>query len=262
MIRAMRSAATGMIAQQFNVDTIANNLANVNTTGFKKNQVEFQDLLYQTVRAAGTTFVQGAEVPSELQVGNGVRVAATPKLFLQGDVVPTSRSLDVALNGDGFFQIMSPDGNIYYTRDGGFELNADGTIVTKDGYIVQPEMAIPENATDMIIGADGTVSILTPDSIEATILGQIELARFINPAGLKNIGRNLYTPTAASGDPILGVPGQDGIAETLQKYLEKSNVQIVEEMVNMITAQRAYEINSKAISVSDEMLSIANNLKR
>ncbi|MBP7459946.1 MAG: flagellar basal-body rod protein FlgG [Candidatus Delongbacteria bacterium] len=262
MIRAMRSAATGMIAQQFNVDTIANNLANVNTTGFKKNQVEFQDLLYQTIRAAGTTFVQGAEVPSELQVGNGVRVAATPKMFTQGDVSPTNRDLDIALNGDGFFQIMAPDGNVYYTRDGAFELNADGTIVTKDGYILQPEMAIPENATELTIGADGTVSILTADAAEETVLGQIELARFINPAGLKNLGRNLYTITAASGDPILGMPGQDGMAETLQKYLEKSNVQIVDEMVNMITAQRAYEINSKAITTSDDMLSIANNLKR
>ncbi len=262
MIRAMRSAATGMIAQQFNVDTIANNLANVNTTGFKKNQVEFQDLLYQTVRAAGTTFVQGAEVPSELQVGNGVRIAATPKLFTQGDVFPTNRSLDVALNGDGFFQVLAPDGSVYYTRDGAFELNADGTIVTKDGYTIQPEMAVPENATDIVIGADGTVSIITPDAVEPTELGQIELARFINSAGLKNIGRNLYVSTMASGDPILGVPNQDGFAEALQKYLEKSNVQIVEEMVNMITAQRAYEINSKAISVSDDMMSIANNLRR
>jgi len=262
MVKAMRSASTGMISQQLNVDTIANNLANVNTTGFKKNNVEFQDLLYQTFRAAGTTFVQGAEVPSELQIGNGVRVAATPKIFTQGDVVPTNRSLDIALNGSGFFQVMAPNGEIYYTRDGSFEVNADGTIVTKDGYVLQPEMAVPENATNLMVGADGTVSILTPDGVEETVLGQIELAKFINPAGLRNLGRNLYTPTNASGDALLGIPGQESFAETLQGYLEKSNVQVVEEMVNMITAQRAYEINSKAITTSDEMLSIANNLRR
>jgi len=262
MIKALKSAATGMMAQQFNVDTISNNLANVNTTGFKKNNVEFQDLLYQTKRSAGTTFVQGAEVPSQLQVGNGVKVAAAPKVFSQGDIIPTARKLDIALEGEGFFQVMGPDGTVYYSRDGSFQINAEGTIVTKDGYILQPEMAIPENAIDLMIGIDGTVSAIIPDAVDPVELGQIEIAKFINQPGLRNIGRNFYLPTAASGEPILGIPAQDGFAETNQGYLEKSNVQVVEEMVNMITAQRAYEINSKAITTSDDMLSIANNLKR
>lgn len=262
MIRSMRTAATGLLAQQLNVNTIANNLANINTTGFKKSRIEFQDLLYETVRQAGTSLLQGAEVPVELQIGYGTRPVATHKIFSQGEMQPTNNPLDIAIGGDGFFQIAMPDGSLAYTRDGTFKLSAEGRIVTSDGFALYPELIVPEDATDIHIGADGVVSVMLYGENNPVNLGQIELARFINPAGLKAIGGNLSVSTAASGEPITGPPSSEGFGKLSQGYLELSNVQVVEEMVNMIIAQRAYEINSKVIETSEDMASIANRLKR
>lgn len=250
-----------MQAQELNISNISNNLANVNTTGFKKMRVDFQDLIYQTLREAGTPVAQGLNVPSGIQAGHGVRPVATQKLFLQGDYQETGNELDMAIEGAGFFQILTPDGNIAYTRDGSFKRDANGTIVNSDGFILQPQINIPADAIAVSIGIDGTVSAII-DGMEQEI-GQITLSRFINPAGLKNAGRNLYQPTAASGPAIgPGAPGQDGRGTLQQRYLEMSNVKVAEEMVQMIVAQRAYEANSKAITTSDAMLSTANNLKR
>ncbi|HID96478.1 MAG TPA: flagellar basal-body rod protein FlgG [Candidatus Latescibacteria bacterium] len=262
MIRSMRAAATGLIAQELNVTTIANNLANINTTGFKKSRIEFQDLLYETMRQAGSSRLQGAEVPVELQIGYGTRPVATHRIFSQGEIQPTNNPLDIAIEGDGFFQISMPNGDLAYTRDGTFKLSPDGKIVTSDGFTLYPDLVIPEDATDIHIGADGTVSVMVYGEKTPLDLGGIELVRFINPAGLKAIGGNLMVATATSGEPILGSPGSEGFGTLSQGYLELSNVQVVEEMVNMIIAQRAYEINSKVIETSEEMASIANRLKR
>ena len=262
MIRAMRTAATGMFAQQLYVDTIANNLANVNTTGFKKNVVEFQDLLYQTVRDAGTSQVQGTTVPTEVQVGHGTRTVSTQKIFTQGDIRPTENPLDDAIEGNGFYQILQPDGTIAYTRDGTFKISQEGSIVTSDGFALQPEITIPQDAVGVNIGLDGNVSVLISGQTEPQILGQIEIVRFINPAGLKNIGRNLYQETLATGDPIQGTPGEQGFGLLRQGLLELSNVQVVEELVNMIVAQRAYEINARAVRVADDMMETAASIAR
>jgi flagellar basal-body rod protein FlgG len=262
MDKALRVAATGMHAQKLHLDTIANNLANVNTTGFKKSKVEFQDLLYQTIRPAGSNTGADASTPTELQIGCGTKPVATNKMFFQGDVISTGNALDIAIEGDGFFQILRPDGTVAYTRDGTFKLSADGRLVNSDGYFQEPEISIPADTQSIMISRDGIISVMVVGSNDSQELGQIELARFINPAGLKNIGQNLYERTAASGDPMIGTPGVEGFGELAQGFLESSNVDVVEEMVNMIQAQRAYEVNSKTIKTADEMMSLVNSLKR
>jgi len=262
MIKAMRTAATGMIAQQLNVDNIANNLANVNTTGFKKSKVEFQDVLYQNIRKAGSVTSVGTQQPVELSVGYGTKAVATHRQFTEGDLMPTSNPLDLAIAGDGFFQVQYPDGTTVYTRDGAFKISADGTVVTSEGYRLLPEITIPEDAISLSVGNDGTIEVLQYGSDTPSQIGQIELARFVNPSGLSAIGHNLLVQTGASGDPIVDIPTQGGLGQIDQGYLEMSNVKVVDEMVNMIVAQRAYEMNSKAIQTADDMAQIANNLKR
>lgn len=259
---ALQTAATGMYAQQLYVDIIAHNLANVNTTGYKRSKIEFQDLLYRTVQPAGMVTEEWVEVPTEFQIGYGTKPVATPKVFIQGAVTPTDNPLDLAIEGDGFFQIIRPDGTVVYTRDGNFKLSPEGRIVTSQGFGLEPDITLPADATDINIGADGTVSVLVVGSREPEVLGQIELAKFINPAGLRSIGGNLYEATVASGEPIIGTPGSEGFGNLAQGFLEASNVEVVEEMVNMIVAQRAYELNAKVIKTADQMLSIANNLPR
>ncbi|MDD2201169.1 MAG: flagellar basal-body rod protein FlgG [Firmicutes bacterium] len=262
MMRALWSAATGMHAKQLDMDVIANNLANVNSAGYKKSRVDFQDLMYQTIRSAGSTVAQGSRVPTGIQVGLGTRAAAIQKVFSQGDFVQTENPLDMVIEGDGFFQVLMPDGSTAYTRTGAFKLDADGRVVTSDGYVMEPEIVVPDNAVSISIGTDGTVSVEIAGENEPLELGSIELARFLNPGGLTSLGRNLYRPTAASGEPIVGTPGLDGMGTVAQQFLEMSNVKIVEEMVNMIIAQRAYEVNSRAIQASDDMLATATNLRR
>lgn len=262
MMRALWSAASGMIAQQLNVDTIANNLANVNTTGFKGERVDFQDLMYQTLRTAGTPVAQGVQLPTGIQVGLGVRAAATTKIFTQGTFQQTGNALDMVIEGDGFFQVMTPSGEINYTRAGAFKLDSSGNIVTTDGYQIEPAVTIPANTSTISIGNDGTVSVTLAGQTQPQTIGQITIARFANPAGLRNVGHNLMAITAGSGAADVGTPGQDGRGAIAQGVLELSNVQVVEEMVNMITAQRAYEANSQAIKVADEMLQTANNTRR
>ncbi len=262
MMRALWTAASGMTGQQFKIDTTANNLANVNTTGFKKSRVDFQDLLYQTMKYAGTPVTAGAQVPTGIQIGHGVRPVATQRIFSQGTFQQTDNPLDLVVEGDGFFQILLPDGGVRYTRDGAFKRDSDGRIVTSDGFPLEPEIRIDDDALSVSIGSDGTVSIMMPNQNEPEEVDNVLLARFINPAGLKSDGRNLYTATAASGEPIVGVPGLEGFGVLAQGFLEMSNVQVVEEMVSMIVAQRAYETNSKAIQAADDMLQTANNLRR
>ena len=261
-MRSLWTAASGMSGQQFTIDIIANNLANVNTSGFKKSRVDFQDLLYQTVRFAGTPVTAGAEIPTGIQVGHGVRPVATVKIFSQGMFRETENPLDLVIEGDGFFRVLLPDGTVAYTRDGAFKKDSQGRIVTSDGFPLEPEIIIPDDAVEVSVGTDGTVSVVQLGQTEPVTIGQIELARFVNPAGLRNLGRNLFLATAASGPPIEGRPGMDGLGSIAQGFLEMSNVQVVEEMVNLILAQRAYDANSKAIQASDEMLNTANNLRR
>lgn len=262
MMKSLWSAATGMQAQNLNIDVIANNLANVNTSGFKKSRADFQDLLYETMKAPGTSSSDATQNPTGIQVGHGTRPAATQKLFTQGDFQFTQNPLDMSIEGSGFFQILQPNGELAYSRAGTFKLDSEGRIVTSDGFIMEPEISIPNDAMSINIGTDGTISVLQPGSTEAVEIGSVELAQFINPTGLMNIGRNLYLPTTSSGDATIGTPGEDGLGTIAQGYIEMSNVNVVDEMVSMITAQRAYEINSKAIQTSDEMLQMANNIKR
>ena len=262
MIRSLWSAATGMQAQTLNIDVISNNLANVSTSGFKKSRADFQDLLYQTLRSPGVSSSADTQVPTGIQVGHGVRPAATQKMFTQGEFQTTENELDMAIEGDGFFQILQPNGETAYTRAGSFKIDSDGRVVTSDGFPMEPEITIPTDAVSLSIGTDGTVSVLLANETQGTEIGEIELADFTNPAGLKSIGRNLYLPTASSGDATAGTPGEDGYGTIAQGYLELSNVSVVDEMVNMIVAQRAYETNSKTIQASDEMLQTATNLRR
>ncbi|MGI6034390.1 MAG: flagellar basal-body rod protein FlgG [Limnochordia bacterium] len=262
MMRSLWTAGSGMTAQQFNIDTIANNLANVNTAGFKKSRVDFQDLLYQSVRYAGTPVTQGAQIPTGIQIGHGVRPVATQKIFTQGTFQQTDNPLDLVIEGEGFFQVLMPDGTVAYTRDGAFKMDGEGRLVTSDGFTLEPEILVPSNTVTVSVGTDGTVSAVLDGESEPQNLGSIELVRFVNPAGLQSFGRNLLLATAASGEPIMGTPGLEGFGAIAQGYLEISNVGVVEEMVNMIIAQRAYETNSKAIQASDEMLQTANNLRR
>jgi flagellar basal-body rod protein FlgG len=262
MNRALRTAATGMFAQQLNIDTIAHNLANVNTTGFKKSRPEFQDLMYQTLKATGVSQNPNVQQTSELQVGNGSVPVATLKTFAQGDVQPSQNQLDIALQGEGFFQVRRPDGTLAYTRDGAFKMSGDGSLVTSQGYLVEPAVTFSSDTTDIAISRDGTIEAKSVGSSETTKLGQFELAKFVNPAGLRSIGGDLYVETGASGAPITGSASNEGFGEVMQGYLESSNVDVVEEMVGMITAQRAYEINAKTIKTVEDMLSIATNVKR
>jgi len=262
MMRALRTAASGMYAQQLSIDTISNNLANVNTHGFKKSQVEFQDLIYQTIQSTHSVRNLGTVVPTELQIGHGVKPVAIEKSFTQGSPTQTSNPLDISIEGEGFFQIRRPDDSIAFTRDGNFKSSPDGRIVTSDGYIVDPEIIIPEDTLDITIDREGYVYASVWGTTEPIEVGQFELARFTNPAGLRSEGQNLYVETEASGIPILGQPGNEGMGSLNQGYLESSNVEVVTEMVNMIVAQRAYEISSKAIKTAEDMLALANNLKR
>lgn len=262
MQRSLFIAATGMEAQRLSIDVISNNLANVNTTGFKKSRADFQELFYQGMKSAGASSAEGAELPSGIQVGLGVKPAAVQKMFQQGDFVSTGNNLDLVIEGQGFFQITKPDGEIAYSRAGALKINSEGNIVNSDGYALEPAITIPANTLQITIAQDGTVSTLQAGSSTPTQVGQIELAQFINPGGLNATGKNLFLPTAASGEPITGNPGSDGLGTINQGFLELSNVNVVEEMVNMIVSQRAYELNSKVVQSSDEMLATANNIKR
>lgn len=259
MNKALWIAKTGLDAQQTRMSVVSNNLANVNTTGFKKGRAVFQDLIYQTVRQAGAQAAQDTELPSGLTLGTGVRTVATEKMFTQGNVTQTDNSLDMAIEGRGFFQILMPDGNLAYTRDGSFQLNSDGQLVTSGGYEVQPGIVVPEGTQSISVAEDGTVSATVAGNVAPVVVGNLQLADFINPAGLQSIGQNLFTETAASGAPQAGNPGLDGRGRLLQGFLESSNVNTVEELVNMIETQRAYEMNSKAISTADQMLQYVNN---
>lgn len=262
MIRALKTAATGMHAQQLNIDNIANNLANINTTGFKRSKVEFQDLFYQTQKSPGSIAKQGVEAPAALEVGYGTSPVATQRIYSQGEILPTANPLDIAINGDGFLRVIQPDGSYAYTRDGALKLASDGRFVTADGNPIDPEISIPEGVTGIMVATDGTVSVNVAGEMDPQEIGNIEIVRFMNASGLKAIGRNLLVESPASGEPIAGTPGTEGNGEVYQGYLETSNVEIVEEMVNMIVAQRAYEINSKAIKTADDMLGIVNSLSR
>ena len=262
MIRSLWTSATGMQAQALNLDVISNNLANVNTSGFKKSRAEFQDLLYETLLPAGTSSSQDTEVPAGIQLGHGTRPSTVLKIFSQGNMENTQNELDLAIEGDGFFQITLPNGETAYTRDGAFKLDSDGRIVNSDGFTMEPEIAIPSDAMSISVGLDGTVSVLQAGESTPSEIGTIELARFINPAGLISMGKNLFIRSEASGNEMTGTAGEDGMGTLAQGFLEMSNVSVVDEMVNMITAQRAYESNSKAIQAADDMLQLANNVKR
>ena len=259
MNEALWIAKTGLDAQQTRMSVISNNLANANTTGFKKGRAVFEDLIYQTVRQPGAQASQDTELPSGLLLGTGVRVVATEKLYTQGNLVQTENALDVAIEGRGFFQVLLPDGTQAYTREGAFQVSRDGQLVTAGGYEIQPGITIPDNAQSVSIGEDGTVSVVVPGGAGALEVGAIQLADFVNPAGLQAIGRNLLAESAASGAPQVGTPGLTGLGSLIQGALESSNVNTVEELVNMIETQRAYEINSKAIATADQMLQYANN---
>jgi len=253
--RALWVAKTGLDAQQTRMAVIANNLANVNTTGFKKSRPLFEDLIYQNVRQVGSQTTQNTQLPTGLQLGTGVRTVATEKLHSQGNILQTENSLDVAISGRGYIQILMPNGDINYTRDGSFKLDSTGQIVTSGGLLLEPNITIPQDAISISIGRDGSVNVTQPGTATATNVGQIQLADFINPTGLDPVGENLFRESVASGPPIVGTPGEDELGFVMQGALETSNVNVVEELVNMIETQRAYEMNSKAISTTDEMLS-------
>lgn len=261
MMRALITSGSGMIAQQTNLDVIANNLANVNTTAFKEQRAEFQDMMYQTQRSAGAPTSTESTAPEPSQVGLGTRFVATATSFQQGAFINTGSPTNVAISGEGFFKVMK-DGQPMYTRDGSFKIDANGLLVTSDGYPLEPAITIQPNTTSLNISPDGKVTGVLPGSSDAVPIGNIELSMFANPAGLSRMGQNLYSSTTASGEATSGAPSANGAGSLSQYNLEASNVQIVEEMVRMITAQRAYEINSKAIQTADDMLGILNNLKR
>jgi flagellar basal-body rod protein FlgG len=254
MIRSLWISKTGLNAQQTQMDTISNNLANVSTTGFKRSRAVFEDMLYQNLRQPGAQSSQQTQVPSGIQLGTGVRPVAIERIHTQGNVQQTGNKLDVAIQGDGFFEVLMPDGSKAYTRDGSFQMDNQGQMVTANGYVVQPSITFPANATSVTIGLDGTVSVTQPGVAAAVQIGSMQLVTFINPTGLQSQGSNLYLETASSGTPNTNVPGTNGAGTLSQGYLETSNVNVVEELVNMIQTQRAYEINSKAITVSDQML--------
>ncbi|MDO8206551.1 MAG: flagellar basal-body rod protein FlgG [Gallionella sp.] len=254
MIRSLWIAKTGLDAQQTQMDTIANNLANVSTNGFKRSRAVFEDLLYQTIRQPGAQSSQQTQIPSGLQVGTGVRPVAAERIHTQGNLQQTGNQLDVAIQGSGFFQVLMPDGSTGYTRDGSFQRDSQGQMVTSSGFPVQPAITLPANALTVTIGRDGVVSVTQPGVAAPVQVGSMQVTTFINPAGLMSQGENLYQETASSGTPSVNVPGTNGSGLLSQNYVETSNVNVVEEMVNMIQTQRAYEINSKAITTSDQML--------
>ncbi len=261
MYPALWISKTGLDAQQTNMAVISNNLANVNTTGFKRDRAVFEDLMYQNIRQVGANSTQDTELPSGLMLGTGVRTVATQKQHSQGNIIQTNNALDVAIQGKGYFQVLHPDGNVVYTRDGQFALNADGQLVTANGYQVEPAVTIDANAVSITIGSDGIVSVLLAGSTTPTNAGQLELANFANPQGLEPIGDNLFRETVSSGAPLTAIPGNDSLGTLNQGSLESSNVNVVEELVNMIQTQRAYEMNSKAISATDQMLGyVSSNL--
>ncbi|PAF49284.1 flagellar basal-body rod protein FlgG [Helicobacter sp. 13S00401-1] len=262
MMRSLYTASTGMLAQQLQIDTTSNNIANVNTTGFKKQRAEFNDLFYQVMQYAGTSTSETTLSPTGIEVGVGVRPGAINRIFSQGSPKETDNNLDLAITGNGFFQVQLPDGTLAYTRSGNFKLDNAGNIVTSEGYLLEPQITVPADAKSVNIGTDGTVSVVAGNSGQSTNLGQIQLATFVNPAGLHGLGDNLYMNTTASGDPIVGVGGTDGVGQIRQGFLELSNVKLVSEMTDLITGQRAYEANSKSIQTADAMLQTVNGLKR
>ncbi len=261
MIRSLYTAATGMKANQLYIDNISNNLANVNTTGFKKSKLEFQELLYQTLIDPGSGSSEGSKSPAGLQLGLGVRSAANQKIFSQGNLQETKNPFDMAITGTGFLQVQLPSGEIGYTRDGSFKISSDGTIVTSTGFPLEPQLTVPDGAKDIMVDANGKVSVMLADTGATEEIGQIEMVGFLNEGGLRSMGNNLFQASNASGEPEAGTPGTNGLGTLAQGFLEASNVELVEEMVNMIVAQRAYEISSKAIQTSDSMLQLANQLR-
>lgn len=264
MVRSLWTAATGMVSQQFNIDTISHNLANVNTVGYKKTRADFEDLLYQTLRMAGTPATNISVVPTGIQVGLGAKPAATQKMYTQGSLQNTGNKVDLAISGEGFFRVQLYDGSFAYSRDGAFKIDSNGQIVNSNGYRLLPEVIFPEGFlhNSIAISKDGRITVKVGGDDTPIDVAQMEIYRFVNPAGLQNIGQNLLKVTEASGEAIAGQPAYLGMGEVLQGFVEMSNVAVVEEMVNMITAQRAYELNSKAIQTSDTMLGTAINLKR
>lgn len=261
MIRSLWTAASGMTAQKINMDVIANNLANVNTSGFKKSRADFEDLMYQNLKSPGADTSTGEEIPTGIQIGMGTRYSSIQKIFSQGDSVQTGNQLDLMIAGNGFFQIVNSNGEEVYTRAGSFKINADGYIVTSQGDRLQPEISIPSDTVSFTIDPSGALEGFDQDG-ETTTTAQLTIYNFINPAGLNSLGGNYYSSSGASGDPIEGNPGVDGLGTIMQGSLEMSNVDVVEEMVNMIAGQRAYEISSKSIKSADEMMQMANNIKR
>lgn len=264
MVRSLWSAASGMIGQQANMDTISNNLANVNTSGYKKQRADFQDLIYQTVQVAGTPATEDTVVPVPIQMGHGVKLSSTQREFTQGSLQNTENVSDMAIQGDGFFRIQNYDGTYAYTRDGSFKIDSTGQFVTANGYKLMPDLTLPQGfiPDTLSISQDGRVTVKVPGRDDPIQVGQLELYRFPNPEGLSAVGENLYKVSNASGEALAGRPGFDGMGKTIHKFLEMSNVSVVREMVNMIVAQRAYEFNSKAIQTSDNMLGTATSLKR
>jgi flagellar basal-body rod protein FlgG len=262
-MRALHTAATGMMAQELNVQVISNNIANMRTTGYKRQRAEFQDLLYEHINRVGTqTSENGNILPIGIELGSGVKTAGTPRVMTQGNLLPTGKTYDVAIRGEGLFRILMPDGTTSYSRDGSFELDAQGRLVTAQGYVVQPGITIPQNATSIAINSQGQVSVTQPGSTTPNVVGQIELTRFVNKAGLQAIGDNLFVETPASGAPQNGTPDSEGMGQLLQGNLEQANVEAVTEISDLIAAQRAYEMNAKVITAADQMLSSTSNLMR
>jgi flagellar basal-body rod protein FlgG len=262
-MRALHTAATGMMAQELNIQVISNNIANMRTTGYKRQRAEFQDLLYEQVRRVGTqTSDQGNILPAGIELGSGVKAVGTPRIMSQGTLLQTNRELDVAIRGEGFFKILLPDGRTAYTRDGSLQIDAQGRLVTAQGYVLQPGITVPQNGSAITINSQGQVSVTLPGQSTPTVLGQIELTRFVNKSGLQAIGDNLFLETAASGAPQDGAPNVDGYGDLQQNTLEQANVEAVSEISDMIAAQRAYEMNSKIISAADQMLQSTSNMMR
>jgi flagellar basal-body rod protein FlgG len=262
-MRALHTAATGMMAQELNVQVISNNIANLRTTGYKRQRAQFQDLLYETLRRAGSaTSDQGTQLPAGLEVGSGVKTGSTPRVMTQGNLTSTEKEFDIAIRGEGFFRIRLPDGRTAYTRDGSFELDGQGQLVTREGYIVEPGITVPQTARGVTVSALGQVQASLPGQNTPQTLGQLQLTRFVNKTGLESLGDNLFLETPASGPPLDGNPGADGIGTLLQAYLEEANVNAVTEISSLIAAQRAYEMNSKVITAADQMLSSTTNMFR